>query len=201
MVLAAGFLAFASGQGEAGSLWYRRAPRLVSLYRDTKARRPGDLLTVVISESTDVVNRDTRSLEKDSGSGFNFSFGQSTGADFGTANYAADGSGTASNNRSFSGGAQYSSDRGFNDQFTVQVTYVDANGNLGIRGQRSVLVEGDQRTLVLTGIIRGYDIRADNSVISQHVANMELRYEGQGVESRFVNQGWLSRGLNKLWPF
>ena len=187
--------------GEAGSLWFRRKPQRVYLFRDTKARRVGDLVTVLIQENTDVINRDSRSLAKDSGSGFNFSFAQSTGGDFGSAASDASGSGNASSNRSFSGGAEYQSDRGFNDRFTARVVQVYPNGDLRISGQRDVLVEGDHRTLTLTGVVRGLDLRSDNTVLSNHVADMNLRYQGQGIESRFVNQGWISRGLNKIWPF
>ena len=75
------------------------------------------------------------------------------------------------------------------------------NGNLVVSGSRDIVVEGDLRQLVLSGIIREFDIRDDNTVSSRNVAQLRIQYNGKGAETHFVNQGWLARRLNKWWPF
>jgi flagellar L-ring protein precursor FlgH len=75
------------------------------------------------------------------------------------------------------------------------------NGNLVISGERSVGLEGDNRKLVLSGVVRSVDVSRDNVVSSQMVSNLKIRYEAdQGAEKSFINQGWLGRKLNRLWP-
>jgi len=181
----------------AQSMWANRSQSQIASYRDTRARRVGDLITVAINETTDVQNQDSRALSK------------STNAD-GSLDTGYGGSGTSGNitadyqtssQRNFDGSTSFNSARNFSDRFTVAVLDVQPNGNMLIGGLRSVEVGQDQRTLVLSGMIRAVDIRADNSVNSQLVANLELKYAGKGVETEYTRQGWLMRKITKIWPF
>lgn len=185
----------------AQSLWEHRSPDKVFLFYDVQARHVGDLLTIVIQEQTDVENQDSRELEKSSDTSATFDFSGSTGGDFGTSSANAELDTALNSDRQFDGSSRFSSDRQFSDRVTVTVLDVLPNGNLIVGGRRRVVVEGELRTLVVSGIVRPVDVRPDNSVLSRFVANLELAYEGAGVEPRFVNQGWLGRIGNKLWPF
>ena len=179
------------------SLWEKRDQRKAFLFRDLKARSIGDILTIAIEENTDVANSDSRALNKTtstSGSG-----------GFAYSGFGSSGDATASINsdseRDFEGDSNFSSDRQFLDRFSVTVVDVLPNGNLVISGLREVLVEGDHRRLALSGIVRGDDIRSDNSVQSSNVARLQIRYLGSGQETKFTNQGWLGKRLNKFWPW
>jgi flagellar L-ring protein precursor FlgH len=103
--------------------------------------------------------------------------------------------------RQFNGSAQLSSDRRFADRITVTVVDVHPNGNLVIEGYRSRMVAGEQRVLRITGIVRPTDINGQNTVESRFVANFHVSYLGKGPESNFVNQGWLSKLFNRIWPW
>jgi len=181
----------------AQSIWDKRTPLMESLYHDMKARRVGDLLTILINEGTEVANQDRRALSKktDSEAGSDFSYGGSGAAGSFTA--GLDGNSA----RNFNGSASFSSAREFSDRFSVVVLDVLPNGNMLVAGKRTVVVEGDKKQLTLTGTIRPWDIRSDNSVFSQQVAEMKIQLEGEGVEESTINQGWLNRKLNRLWPF
>ena len=75
-VLAVAFcavVAFAT-PARAESLWERRDPRCAFLFEDTRARHVGDLLTIVVRESTDIGQREKRALDKQSESGGLFNF-------------------------------------------------------------------------------------------------------------------------------
>jgi flagellar L-ring protein precursor FlgH len=55
--------------------------------------------------------------------------------------------------------------------------------------------------LRVSGVVRPYDIDITNNVSSAVIADFLMKYEGGGVESRFMNQGWLGKTVNKVWPF
>jgi flagellar L-ring protein precursor FlgH len=183
------------------SLWQRRDDRMSNLVSDVKARRAGDLLFVTINEQSDVQNKDKRTLKKDSSSSSdaNFAYGLSGGFGSGTGTIGFDQDSAAS--RAFNGDTAYKSEREFLDRFTVMVVDTLPNGNLLISGERSVGLEGDNRKLVLSGVVRSVDVSRDNVVSSQMVSNLRIRYEAdQGAEKSFINQGWLGRKFNRLWP-
>lgn len=183
------------------SLWDNRRPERAFLFYDTQARRVGDLLTVLVNENTDVANQDKRLLNKETDSGANLSLSHSATGIFGNSAGALSEKLGSDSQRDFSGNSAFASERQFSDRITVAVTDVLPNGNLVIGGRRRVAVEGDNRFLVISGLVRPVDVRPDNTIQSRYVENLDISYEGQGVESRFVNQGWLGRLTNRLWPF
>jgi flagellar L-ring protein precursor FlgH len=185
------------------SLWQRRDQNMENLFADVKARRPGDLLFVSINEQSDVDNRDQRLLNKQNSSSSDASgtYGVGGGLGTGVGNLNFDQESAA--NRSFNGNTQFRSERGFSDHFTVEVVDVLPNGNLLITGKRNVSLEGDSRVLVLTGMVRGPDVSPNNLISSRLVANLSIRYEADGQvgpEQKFINQGWLGKKFNRIWP-
>jgi flagellar L-ring protein precursor FlgH len=186
---------------EAQSLFDRRSPIQMNQLRAITATRKGDLLTVQINEATDVENIDLRSLDKSGSSSVtgDLSYGLTPGLGSTT------GSGTLSQNsssaRAFSGDSEFRSERQFTDRFTVVVTDVLPNGNLVIAGERKIALHGDTRKLILTGIVRTFDLLPGNTVPSHLVANLSISLEGKGPEQKFVKQGWFSKRVNRLWPF
>lgn len=185
----------------APSLWDRRKPSKTFLFYDAQARQVGDLLTLLVSEATDVDNSETRALQKEAEDSALLNLTTATGGDLGASSANLEGQGRTTSKRNFDGSASFSSDRQFTDRVTVTVIDVMPNGNLVIAGTRTIAVAGDRRVLRVSGIVRPVDIRADNSIASRLVAGLEVTYEGDGVESHFTKQGWLSRMSNKVWPF
>ncbi len=207
LVIGAAILGFCwSGDASAQSnnpMWQRRDPRATNLFSDVKALRRGDLLTVLINEKSDVQNRDRRLMDKKGNSSLTAegNYGISGGIGNSAGGITADQ--TSSALRKFAGNTQYRSEREFADQFAVTVEDVLPNGNLLIVGTRNVVIEGDRKTLVLTGVVRQYDVTYANTVSSQFIASLDITYSSagdQGAEQRFINQGWWSRKLNWLWP-
>ncbi len=185
------------------SLWQRRDPVLVNPYADAKARRPGDLLVIRINERSDVENRDQRLMQKQNSSSSDAKVGAGFTGFLGNSNGAMNFDQETGAARNFNGNSQFRSEREFIDRFTVTVIDITPNGNLLVSGTRLVALEGDERTLVLTGIVRASDILADNTVPSSRVADLDIRYESsgtKGAEQRFINQGWLGKAFNRIWP-
>jgi flagellar L-ring protein precursor FlgH len=177
------------GTVRADDIWARRDPRYANLFVDNRARSIGDILTVVISENTTTNDREQRQQNKTNGANGSINvLGNTAAAD-------------ASYGRRFNGSAQLTSDRRFQDRLAVTVVDVMPNGNLVVEGYRSRVVAGEERVLKLTGVVRAQDIAAGNTVQSTSLANAKLTYLGRGPESRSLNQNYLGRLLNRLWPF
>lgn len=185
----------------AEALWERRQPEQGLLFYDTQARRVGDLLTVVVREDSNVKNQDNRGLGKKTSVKSLFNLGAKSDGGLATQASAAELDAELQSNRSFDGKSSFRSQRAFNDRVTVTVIDVLPNGNLVFRGCRDILIEGDQRRLVVTGVVRSFDVSADNTVNSRLVADLHMNYEGQGAEEGFIRQGWLGRKANRVWPF
>jgi len=103
--------------------------------------------------------------------------------------------------RNFSGAANYSNTRVFQDRITVQVVDIDPAGNLVISGSRQTQIAGENRMLNIQGLVRKIDIGPDNTLNSQFISNMRMDYELIGPEKSFTQQGWLGRKMNRFWPF
>lgn len=185
----------------AQSLFMRRSSNQIDQYRDYAARNRGDTLSVLIAESTDVENRDERTLDKSGQSsstqGFDYGIGGTLGAGAGDATLGH----SNANQRGFTGDAEFRSERAITDRFSVTVIDVLPNGNLVVSGSRLISVQNDVRQLKLTGIVRQYDVLPNNTVPSYLVANLEMTLDAKGTEQAFTNQGWLSRRINRFWPF
>ena len=185
----------------ADSLWRRRSPQRAHLFEDALARRVGDLLTIVISESSQVTNRENNSMSKATSTGSAFEMEAGSGGGFGTSSASASLDHTTSSDREFDGDASYNDSRVFNDQITVTVVDVLPNGNLVVSGKRCLMIAGEKRTLVVSGIVRPNDISQTNAVNSRLVGDFRSVYDGVGPSRKFTHQGWLGRTVNKIWPF
>jgi flagellar L-ring protein precursor FlgH len=200
-ILATVLIIAVAADARAGSLWERRDQRSAFLFVDTRARRVGDVLTVVVREATDIDNKEKRALNKSNETRGSFLMKGKTTGNVGSRSTAADFNASGDSSRKFDGNAEFSSQRELVDRMTVTVMDVLPNGNLVIEGTRRRLISGDERVLRVSGVVRPIDIGAGNIVESQFIANFQVAYEGKGVESKFVNQGWMSRFVNNVWPF
>ena len=201
LLIAFAMLACSSPVAHGQSLWCKAKPERVHMFADTQAKRVGDLITIIINEDTSVKNGDTRNLAKSAKANNNFGFDFGFGGVIGTADGSVKEGLESDSDRSFKGNTSYASDREFSDRVTVPIKDVLPNGNLVLGGRRRVHVDGEERILSVSGVVRYYDVRADNTVQSRLVSNLVMGYEACGVENKFLNQGWLSRAMNKYWPF
>ena len=191
----------AAGTIRGDSLWQKRNPQRAFLCQDSRARNVGDLVTIVVTESSEVDNSEDKSMSKSSGNSISTDFEASSGGGLATqaSNAALDLSNSAG--RQFGGKASYRDSRGFTDQITVSVVDVLPNGNMLLAGRRTLTIAGEQRDLVISGMVRAIDLGPDNKVNSRYVADLRTVYEGDGPSRHFVRQGWFSKAANKVWPF
>ncbi|MEW4490310.1 flagellar basal body L-ring protein FlgH [Thalassoglobus sp. JC818] len=191
------------GQEEAcaQSIWMRRTDDHAYLFYDTRARNVGDLVTVLVSQETDLDSREDRRMNKETESSGFFGFDFKTGGGLGANAADAAMDFQVSSEREFDGQSDYRNSQELTDRMTATVTSVFPNGNMVISGRRETMIAGESRFVTLSGIIRPIDLRPDNSIHSQFIADFQLVYDGDGASQSFTRQGWFARKVNHLWPF
>lgn len=209
MIAAVAFAAVAFSVGRADSLWERRDPRYAFLFQDNRARSIGDVLTITISENTVSNEQDQRNLTRTtagSGSVAVFDRVRIPGTTGNNNNTSTPGqtlltAPTQNTAMTFAGNSQNTTNRVFTDQMAVTVVDVMPNGNLVVEGYRSRVVQGEQRVLRITGIVRPADIQVGNVIPSGSVANFKIIYLGRGPATNTTKQGFLTRLNGVFRPF
>ena len=148
-----------------------------NIYSDSKAHRVGDIISVILSESTQSQKSAKTELSKDN----NASLSPITG--FGGAAINFD-------NKAIQFGYNQSSDFSGDSK---------ANGNLMIRGEKWMSLNNGDEFIRLTGIVRSQDISSGNTVTSSKVANARIEYAGTGSFADVQEQGWLSKFFSSSW--
>jgi flagellar L-ring protein precursor FlgH len=185
----------------AENLWQHRISERAYLFNDSKARNIGDNVTVIVSQTTDVANTEARKLDKSTSTSGSLDVSGSSDGGFGEQGGKVSLDVASASERKFDGSAAYNAAQDFSDRLTCTVMDVLPNGNMVISGERRVRVAGEERTLVMTGVIRGLDIGPDNSISSQYISQFHMEYETGGMSQRFTRPGWLGRAMNVVWPW
>jgi flagellar L-ring protein precursor FlgH len=87
----------------------------------------------------------------------------------------------------------------FRGDISVRVVEVDKNGQLRIKGTKTVDVDKNKQTLEFTGWIRPQDISMQNLIASERVADAQLTYKLSGDIGK-TRGGIVGRLLNVFWP-
>lgn len=164
-----------------------------SLYKDKKAFKIGDVLTVIVSERASASHSTNTDAKKSSSSGV--SWGSARTTKFPLTDLGVTG------NENFSGGGKSVRAGDLSGTITTRVTEVLPNGNLVINGNRVITVNDEKQVMEITGIVRPEDVTAENSVMSTLVADAQIKYNGKGTVAEKARQGFLSRVLSMLWVF
>lgn len=179
-----------------GSLYSATTSR--DIYGDGRATRVGDIITVVLTESTQSSKSAKTSLDKSNefnlpqptlfGSGVS-AFGQPISAVQTEATTEFEGEGSSDMSNSLSG------------NITVTVHDVLPNGNLVVRGEKWLTLNQGEEYIRVSGMVRPQDIDQSNSIQSTKLADARIEYAGTGAVSETNMTGWLSRFfISPLWP-
>lgn len=175
-----------------GSLYAGRAS--MSLYKDTRAYRVGDILTVMLTEKTE--------SKKSASSGFTKGTSMAMGAPtFGT-KVLSNVSVNAAADRSFDGSSKANQGNSLSGSITVTVHEVFPNGVLKVVGEKWIRLNQGDEYIRLSGNVRVDDIEANNKVSSERLADARITYAGKGDLANANEPGWLTKMLNSKWmPF
>ncbi|MBQ7497963.1 MAG: flagellar basal body L-ring protein FlgH [Selenomonas sp.] len=187
-VFGAGFLSL-EGRAGAQSLWSDDGAFNRGVFADRKAYRVGDIVTIVITESTtlstakNTSNSKSGSTSLEAGIGI-FRFLKAASAS-GSDAFSAKGSATATNTAL--------------GNVTVTVTEVLPNGNMVLEGTQSIWQNKDEHKITFRGICRQDDILGNNTIPSTKVADATVRFDGKGPLNAKQRQGILTQIFNILF--
>ncbi|MDN3921551.1 flagellar basal body L-ring protein FlgH [Roseateles violae] len=175
----------AGAKGRAGGVF--ATERGWTLTSDSRAFRPGDVLTVVLSETTQASKRADTRIGKESNASISAA-SKTTGIDA-----------NAGVQRDFNGTASSSQQNTLQGAITVVVHEVLPNGLLRVQGEKSLYLNQGEEMIRLSGYVRGADVDSDNRVSSQRIANARIAYSGQGALADANSPGWLTRFFTSPW--
>ncbi|WP_108792311.1 flagellar basal body L-ring protein FlgH [Erythrobacter sp. Alg231-14] len=160
----------------------------------TRARQLGDMVTIVLVESTST-SKSTSGATDRSGS-FGLIPPTAGPLDFLNPNAL-----NASGNGSFSGGGNAAQQSQLTGTVAVTIAAIYPNGTAEVVGEKQMALSQGDEWVQFAGRIRLIDIDGDNMLASSRVANARVIYTGQGAVQQASRPGWLSRFFNAVSPF
>jgi flagellar L-ring protein precursor FlgH len=199
--------AYISEESTDGSIY--QASHDVRLFEDVKARHIGDIITVVLQESTSASKSAKTSTDKtqetqiDSptilGATPTFNAPGFIPLDSNRNNTLAMG---LNSSNAFEGEGDSSQSNSLSGNITVTIADVLPNGNLIIRGEKWLTLNKGEEFIQISGIVRPQDISTLNTVLSTQIADARITYSGKGFLADANEMGWLAKFFNSpIWPF
>lgn len=169
-----------------------------SLYTDLRAHKVGDIITVVLTESTKAKKSAGNQIKK--ATDLNIKPVYLGGNNLSIKGNPLDARYSDSMDTNRESDADQSNSLSGN--ISANVMQVLANGNLVIRGEKWITINNGDEFIRVTGIIRPQDITPENTIDSPRVANARIQYSGTGAFADAQKVGWLSAFfLGEWWPF
>ncbi len=166
----------------------------LSLVSDSRAFRVGDVVTVILQETTQASKSAGTKLGKDSG--ISVTPPSLLGKTYPKAGI------DLSAGHSFQGDATATQQNALTGAITVIVQEVMPNGLLKVAGEKALTLNQGEEFVRLRGYLRAADIDSSNQVSSQRIANARIAYSAQGTLADTNTPGWLQRFfLGPLMPF
>lgn len=186
-----------------------QAGSTMPLFEDVRAHRVGDMLTVVLTESTDASKSTSSDVSKSDattvanptifGASPQFALPGALPLTPLTKNSLDT---NLSSSGSFSGKGDSSQKNSLTGDITVTVADVLPNGNLFVRGEKRMKLNDGNEYIKVSGYVRPIDIASNNSVASTQLADATIVYNGDGQAADSGRMGWLARFFNSpIFPF
>ena len=187
----------ASVSGVDGAIYSNRSNRY--LFEDNKARRVGDVITILLDEQTNATKSASTNTNKNTAIELANPtlFGREPtfrGKPALSASVIAD--------HAFSGTGGSTQSNRLSGDITVTIAEVYANGNMLVKGEKLVTLNQGSEIISISGLVRAADVSPLNTITSNRIANAKITYRGRGALADSNTPGWLTRILGGiLWPF
>lgn len=183
------------------SLW-RQGSR--AFFKDQRAGRVGDILTVVIeiNDEASLENTTSRSRNADESAGLDNLLGYES-----RINNIFDGDAipgelvNADSDSTSSGSGTVDRTEQIDLRMAAIITQILPNGNLVLQGSQQVQVNFEQRNLTVRGVIRPEDITSLNEVPYDKIAEARIAYGGEGTISDLQQPRYGQQIFDILFPF
>ncbi len=186
---------------EPNSLW---RPGSRAFFKDLRATRIGDLVTVVIQidDKGELDNNSVRSRDNTEGAdapailGYETSLSKVLPDAINPGNLLE-----ISSNSNSNGDSSIDREEQIDLELAAVVTQVLPNGNLVILGRQETRVNYEVRELQITGVIRPEDITSQNTISYEKIAEARLAYGGRGFMSDVQQPRYGQQIIDVLFPF
>ncbi|HEX4302041.1 MAG TPA: flagellar basal body L-ring protein FlgH [Rhizomicrobium sp.] len=183
------------------SLW---ASGSRSFFHDSRASRPGDIITVNITVADAAKFSNTTSRTRTNADGANLT--NFFGLEGELANALPQGADPSNlvkmgSNTSNVGSGTVDRSESISLTLAALVTQVLPNGNMVIGGHQQVRVNDELRDLQVAGIVRSEDITSANTVDLSQIAEARISYGGRGTVSDVQTPRYGSQLFDILMPF
>ncbi|MCP4293696.1 MAG: flagellar basal body L-ring protein FlgH [bacterium] len=160
-----------------------------SLISNLKAHRIGDLITIIITESSSAdATSKTKANNKSETSG---------GPGLGFLDFVKPWDLSVENKYTGDGNTQRSGN--LSAEMTARITEVLHNGDFRLEGSRMVNVNGEKTIIEITGICRPKDITPDNTIMSTYISDALIAYNGSGMVNDAAKPGVITKVINWLF--
>jgi len=186
---------------QANSLW---RPGSRAFFKDQRANRIGDILTVKIEISDKATLKNKTKTQRDSSETANATsllglesqlakvlpeaVNPASLADLGSA-HSVEGTGEVTRNETIE------------LQVAAIVTQILPNGNMVISGRQEVRVNFESRDLFVTGVVRPEDISSGNTIDSAKIAEARIAYGGRGHLTDVQQARYGQQLFDIIFPF
>lgn len=170
-----------------------------SPFKTRTARKVGDPLTVIISEtSISSYQANTQNNKKESNKNGPNSVPLVDWLGVGLLSSLA-GNSSSNTDQQFQTAGTTSQRGSMTARVAVLIKQILPNGTYVLEGTRSVKFGRETQQLTLSGICRLDDIRTDNTLLSENLANAEIKSEGAGAIYKKQRQGFITKLINWLF--
>lgn len=192
-----GFAAYgfpASPRSSPQSLW---DDDRANLFRDPRATRVGDVLTVTMDmdEKATLGNNTDLKNEATVGNGLDLTTG------LGSTPFKIAPQFDLKSNTESKGASSIDRSDKIRVSIAAVVTGVLPDGNMLISGSQEVRVNEELRVLEVAGVVRARDISKDNTIPYTKIAEARISYGGRGRMSEMQNPSWGHQIYNAVKPF
>lgn len=101
----------------------------------------------------------------------------------------------------YSGEGEYERTDRFTDRITAEVIDVKPNGMLVLEARRTIHVDEEIKTLVLSGVCMSERVTEEGAVQSSELADLRVIVHHEGSLKNAASKGWVTRALDFLFPF
>ena len=170
------------------SLWQQGSR---SFFKDQRANRVGDILTVVVQISDKAALNNTttatRANKENIGASKFFGFETKIGNILPGGNTDPSNLASIDSSKNTTGGGTIGRQEDITTRVSAIITQILPNGNLAIKGTQQVRINDEMREVGVEGVIRPEDISYDNTIQSEQIAEARISYGGRGTIS-YANQ-------------
>lgn len=160
-----------------------------SLVSNIKARRVGDLITILITEKSSAQSRAKTKADNKSES--------KAGPGLGILNFIKPWDLSVENKYTGDGDTQRRGN--LKAEITARIVEVLHNGDYRLEGTRMININGEKQLIEITGICRARDILPNNTILSTYISDAQIAYNGSGMVTDTNDPGVVTKILNWLF--